>query len=139
MTPQAFDQRIRWLTAQRPFQPFEIELISGERFTVDRPEAINSYCGKGAFLDASGELHLLDSKTVWRLANEDVADPIGPANGPPQGGMTAEEFAGCLQSLLQQRPFAPFEIEQTDGRHFRVEFPQAIATNGRAAAFGAPD
>ena len=38
MTPEQFDQTLRTWTKRRPFLPFVVELVNGERITIERPE-----------------------------------------------------------------------------------------------------
>jgi len=40
VTPEQFDQVLRAFVRRRPFRPFLIELISGDRLRVAHPEAI---------------------------------------------------------------------------------------------------
>lgn len=53
--------------------------------------------------------------------------------------MTQTEFHEAMLNLLRQEPFAPFDIELTDGRVVHVAIPEEIATNAGTAIWGAPD
>ncbi len=61
MTAKEFHERILSLIRRRPFVPFEVELISGERFIVDRPHAVACDGGSAIFGEADdGPIHLFD-------------------------------------------------------------------------------
>ncbi len=41
MTPEELDRILRILSHQRPFRPFLIEFVSGDRVEVPHPEAVS--------------------------------------------------------------------------------------------------
>jgi hypothetical protein len=67
MTPRNFERAIRSLAARRPFRAFVIELVSGERFAVDHPEALAIRGGIAVFITPKGPVHLFESDSVSRL------------------------------------------------------------------------
>jgi hypothetical protein len=57
MTAEEFDQTLRTWTKRRPFLPFVVELLNGERITIEHPE-MSFGCGVAGFL--SDEEGLVD-------------------------------------------------------------------------------
>ena len=53
MTPEQFDAMLRAWTKRRPFLPFVVELVNGERITIERPE-ISFGGGVAGFLSDEG-------------------------------------------------------------------------------------
>lgn len=70
MNPTTFEESLRSLLRRRPFQPFPVELINGETFTVDRPDAVSLGGGAAGFIAEDGEIYFFDSGNVRRLGNE---------------------------------------------------------------------
>jgi hypothetical protein len=67
MTIPEFEDTLRSLMRRRPYFPFEIELVDGERLWIDRPEAVCFDGGAGAFIAEDGSLHFFNSETVRRI------------------------------------------------------------------------
>lgn len=70
MSATSFEQTLRSLIHHQPFQPFEVELINGERFTVDRPDAVALNGGYAGFIAEDGPIYFFDFKNVRRLGDE---------------------------------------------------------------------
>jgi hypothetical protein len=66
MTRDEFQVQLRQLRWQEPFQPFTIELLSGERIDVDRPDGLAFSEGFGVF-DAGDDFHEFRSEDVARI------------------------------------------------------------------------
>ncbi|MDZ4687248.1 MAG: hypothetical protein SH850_19405 [Planctomycetaceae bacterium] len=68
MLVQNFARSLQGFHRRRPFKPFEVELVSGERIQVDHPEAL-AFRGKGVavYVDLRGGFTLLDHESVCSL------------------------------------------------------------------------
>jgi hypothetical protein len=64
MTRDEFEERLRTLVRRRPFQPFTVLLLTGERIEVDDPEAVGWGGGLAGFLKPSGEPVWFDCTSV---------------------------------------------------------------------------
>jgi len=62
-SPQGLEAFFR----RRPFRPFAVELVSGNRFTVDRPEALAIRGGVSIYIDQDGKYTLFDNSGVSRI------------------------------------------------------------------------
>jgi hypothetical protein len=60
MTANEFQERLVSLLHQRPFAPFEVELLCGDRFVIDQPDAVSWGGGAAAGGAADGEIYLFD-------------------------------------------------------------------------------
>jgi hypothetical protein len=67
MTPEEFEQRLRTLVRRRPFQPFAVRLLTGERIEVDVPEAVAFGGGRAGYLSPVGEAFLFDCGDVQEI------------------------------------------------------------------------
>ena len=69
MSEEQFTQTLREYTKRKPYVPFIVELVDGERIYIDEP-AVAFSGGTAGYLNESGELVRFSNRTV-RL--------IGPA------------------------------------------------------------
>jgi hypothetical protein len=60
MTPVEFRERLVAFLHRRPFEPFAVELFSGERFVIDQPEAVSWGGSAAGCTAADGEVYLFD-------------------------------------------------------------------------------
>ena len=60
MTAKEFQERLVSLLHQRPFVPFEVELTCGDKFIVDRSDAVSWGGGSAVCGAADGEIYLCD-------------------------------------------------------------------------------
>ena len=67
MVAENFATALRALARRRPFQSFTVELVSGDRFEVDHPEAMVFRGGLAVFVDSSGVPYLFDHEGVSQL------------------------------------------------------------------------
>lgn len=74
MEPATFDRGLRSLAKKQLFLPFQVELLSGESFVVDHPEALVYRGGMAVYVAPDGFPHLFDHESVSRLI-------AGPKNG----------------------------------------------------------
>lgn len=68
MTPKGFSTSLRAFVRQKPFRPFMVELVSGDRFAVDHPEALVFRGGIAVFVSAKGVPTLFDHESVAQLS-----------------------------------------------------------------------
>jgi hypothetical protein len=73
MTEQHFDELLMALMERRPFHPFTVELVGGERFEVDRPRATVLRNGVAVYLRPGGIPIYFDHDNVVQIDN-DIAD-----------------------------------------------------------------
>jgi hypothetical protein len=68
MTPEVFNDGLELLTSRRPFRPFIIELVGGDRFEVDHANAVAWGEGRGiGFFGPGGVPHIFDSESVLQF------------------------------------------------------------------------
>jgi hypothetical protein len=67
VTKKDFEQRLRTLVRQRPFQPFTVILVTGERIEVDAPEAVALGGGTAGYLSPAGDPILFDCRQVSQI------------------------------------------------------------------------
>jgi hypothetical protein len=67
MVESNFQQALEAFLRRRPFRPFTVELVSGNRFTVDHPEALAMRGAVAVYIDRDGKYTLFDSTGVSRL------------------------------------------------------------------------
>jgi uncharacterized protein (AIM24 family) len=67
MVAKSFDKSLRALVRRRPFQPFVVELVSGERIRVEHPEALAFDGGVAVHISTEGDISLFDHESVSRL------------------------------------------------------------------------
>jgi hypothetical protein len=70
MTVDEFERTLRVLMRREPFEPFAVELLDGERFVVDKPDAVGFNAGAAAFLAADGTIHFFNNEEVRSLGGE---------------------------------------------------------------------
>jgi hypothetical protein len=75
MTTEHFDRSLRALQRRAPFKAFTVELVSGERFQVDHPEALVLRDGVAVFVAKGGYPMLFDHEGVSQL----IGEPAQPA------------------------------------------------------------
>jgi hypothetical protein len=72
MTAQEFTTQMLELLRRRPFVPFDVELVTGERFTIDREDVTSCDGGSAIFGEKDdGPIHLfdyVDTKKIHRPA-----------------------------------------------------------------------
>jgi hypothetical protein len=54
---------------QRPYVPFEVLLVDGNHFIIDRPYAVSTDGGAAGFMGPDGEIHFFNSQTVSEFGN----------------------------------------------------------------------
>jgi hypothetical protein len=64
MTAEHFQTTIRAFQRRTPFRSYVVELVSGDRITVDHPEALVVRSGVGVFVTAAGAPTIFDHEGV---------------------------------------------------------------------------
>jgi hypothetical protein len=67
MTTEYFQTTIRGFQRRSPFQPYVVELVSGNRILVDHPEALVVRGGVGVFVNAAGAPAIFDHEGVAQI------------------------------------------------------------------------
>ena len=142
MTEEEFDQTMRSFVKRRPFLPFVVELLDGERivianrhvafgggaagflsrkeglvgFSKDEVRSFRYLSPEAADYDSAG---LVGCKSQQRGAKRDERFRQ-PIFGGERQAMTAEEFDQTMRSFVKRRPFFPFEVELLDGRRIVI-------------------
>lgn len=75
MTAENFQAALNALRQRKPFQPFTVELVSGDRFEVDFPDAVMSRDGVAVFFRPGGALVLFDHQSVSQFIGEQNTAP----------------------------------------------------------------
>jgi hypothetical protein len=60
-------ETLRGLLRRQPFHPFEVELIDGTRFTVDRADAVSLGGGTAGFIGEDQEIYFFDLENTRQL------------------------------------------------------------------------
>jgi hypothetical protein len=67
MTADHFDRSLRAFQRRSPFRAFTVELVSGDRFQVDHPEALIVRDGVAVFVARGGVPTLFDHESVSQI------------------------------------------------------------------------
>ena len=67
MTASNFAKSLNAFCSRAPFRPFVVELVSGDRFQVDHPEALATRGGTAVFFSPEGDIRLFDHEGVSQL------------------------------------------------------------------------
>lgn len=70
MTAENFDQVLLRYYDRRPFQPFTVALVNGDRFEVDHPTAITFREGFAVVIGPGSVLHIFDHEGVAQFIGE---------------------------------------------------------------------
>jgi hypothetical protein len=75
MDRETFDSTIRTFKYRRPFRPFTISLVNGERLEVDHPDALVVRDGVGLFAGPGGVPAVFDYEGVAQVVGDLVSPP----------------------------------------------------------------
>ena len=73
MTAENFESTLRGLHQIRPYRVFTVELVGGQRFEVDHPDALSTRDGIAVFLAPGGIPIIFDHDSVLSF----IAAPAG--------------------------------------------------------------
>ena len=71
-----FDQTLRVFKGSKPFRPFTVTLVSGDRFEVDHPDALAVRDGVAMYIGAGGVPVVFDHEGVSQV----IGDLMGQSN-----------------------------------------------------------
>jgi hypothetical protein len=77
MDRDTFDGTIRTCKHRTPFRPFTVALVNGDRFEVDRPDALVVRDGVALFVGPGGVPVVFDHEGVSQVAG-DLAERLSP-------------------------------------------------------------
>ena len=69
MNEKTFQNSLHAFVRRKPFKPFTVELVRGDRFVVDHPEALALRGPVAVFIDLQGKYALFDSSGVSQLTD----------------------------------------------------------------------
>jgi hypothetical protein len=75
MTSERFATALRAHIRRNPFRTFAVELVSGDRFAVDHPEALVFRGGVAVFINSKGIPTLFDHESVAQLIGAPIRPP----------------------------------------------------------------
>jgi hypothetical protein len=64
MVAETFAQALRAFARRKPFKPFVVELMNGERIVVEHPEALAFNAGAAVYVSPRREFALFDHEGV---------------------------------------------------------------------------
>ncbi|MGH7179450.1 MAG: hypothetical protein ACREJC_18885 [Tepidisphaeraceae bacterium] len=67
MTSEHFQTTIRAFQRRTPFRSYVVELVSGDRISIDHPEALVVRGGVGVFVSAAGAPSIFDHEGVSQV------------------------------------------------------------------------
>jgi hypothetical protein len=70
MTPQDFERVLRAFHRRKPFRPFTVQFVSGERISVGHPEALVSRAGVAVYISSEGIPTLFDHESVSEVVGD---------------------------------------------------------------------
>jgi len=77
MTTDTFMATLGMLRQRRPFHPFTISLVNGDRFEVDFLDALLVRDGVGVFVAPGGAPHIFDYEGVNEIVGDLMPQPAG--------------------------------------------------------------
>jgi hypothetical protein len=77
MDRDTFDTTIRTFRQRRPFRPFTVSLVNGERVEVDHPDALVVRDGVALFVGPGGVPAVFDYEGVDQVIGDLVRPPSG--------------------------------------------------------------
>jgi hypothetical protein len=70
MEKDTFDSTIRTFKNRRPFSPFTVAMVNGDRFEVDHPDALAFRDGVGLFVGPEGVPVIFDHEGVSQVVGD---------------------------------------------------------------------
>ena len=75
MTSAALEAALRFFARRRPFRPFWLEFLSGDRIKATHPEAVRLVGALFVYRSPDGALRLFAAESVCQLLEEPVDKP----------------------------------------------------------------
>ena len=82
MAPDHFQTTIRGFQRRTPFHQYVVELVSGDRITIDHPEALVIRGGVAVFLSSAGAPSIFDHEGVSQIIASPGESPAPLKLGP---------------------------------------------------------
>lgn len=123
MNIKELEEQIIRFKHQKPFRPFEVELLDGRVIKVKRPNLSIDSTGTGYLSDDEG---IVD----FEFAEVRCCRPwskIDEANA-----MKTLEFEERIIEFIHKQPFRPFAVEIADGRIIEIRRPSVVINGGGA-------
>jgi hypothetical protein len=70
MVATRFERSLRAMARRKPFRPFTVELVSGDRIEVDHPEALVYRAGVAVYVSPEGYPSVFDHEGVSQIIGE---------------------------------------------------------------------
>ena len=70
MVAESFAQTLRAFARRRPFKPFTVELVSGDRIEVEHPEALVFRGSVAVYFSPQNEIAIFDHEGVAQLSDK---------------------------------------------------------------------
>lgn len=70
MAPDNFDAMMQQLLHRRPFQMFTVQLMTGEQFQVDHPDAVAFKAGAAVFIGPGKRFYWFDNNSVSHFIDQ---------------------------------------------------------------------
>lgn len=86
MTRTYFERMLRAFQRRKPFRPFTVALVNGDRFQVDHPEVLVLRDGVAVFVAAGGFPVLFDHEGVNELMDEPARRARKSKHETPEAG-----------------------------------------------------
>lgn len=77
MRADAFEETLKTLKNKKPFSPFTVVLVSGDRFEVDFPDALSYRGGVGSYIGPKMTPWVFDHQGVSHIIWELMEQPPG--------------------------------------------------------------
>ena len=84
MIANNFERSLQAMVRRKPFRPFTVELVSGDRIEVDHPEALVHRAGVAVYLSPEGYPVLFDHDGVSQIIGDTAKRPNGKRHGHPK-------------------------------------------------------
>ena len=85
MIANNFERSLQAMVRRKPFRPFTVELVSGDRIEVDHPEALIHRAGVAVYISPEGYPALFDHDGVCQIIGEAAQKPNGKRRGRTKG------------------------------------------------------
>jgi hypothetical protein len=125
MTRKQVEEKLTELIHRQPFEPFIIELKSGEQMDIRAPGIAFDHTG-GGFIGPEGGL-----VDFWFKDVRDIR-----IRTQPEGTMTPKQVEEKLTELTHRKPFARFVVELTTGELLEIANPNVSFDDEGALFFG---
>ena len=70
METENFDHILRTLKGRKPYRPFTVALVNGDRFEIDHPDALVVRDGVAVYIGAGGAPVLFDHEGVGQFIGD---------------------------------------------------------------------